>query len=256
MYLMPGEYLKYNKYGIMTETENPILCVIRPSLGGQASLVDESVAVVFVIEQEKILDLLLGNEGDRKAVLQLYDSGDNLVFGSGTAQDGDGQRAFSEGDKSYRYADYEGSEKILKVKAGFSSETVQRYILELMGMLILYVFLGLGAAVVLSLILAVREYSSMHGLITDVVSKSDAEVTTAKNEYDLLSQSFSQMAQTREEYRTKVTLLENQMKNSILENALLQGLYTEESRQRFRQVFSVDIEYYCVAVMKIDAENT
>ena len=94
----------------------------------------------------------------------------------------------------------------------------------------------------------------MHGLITDVVSKSDAEVTTAKNEYDLLSQSFSQMAQTREEYRTKVTLLENQMKNSILENALLQGLYTEESRQRFRQVFSVDIEYYCVAVMKIDAE--
>lgn len=254
MYLMPGEYLKYNKYGIMTETENPILCVIRPSLGGQASLVDESVAVVFVIEQEKILDLLLGNEGDRKAVLQLYDSGDNLVFGSGTAQDGDGQRAFSEGDKSYRYADYEGSEKILKVKAGFSSETVQRYILELMGMLILYVFLGLGAAVVLSLILAGREYRSMHGLITDVVSKSDAEVTTAKNEYDLLSQSFSQMAQTREEYRTKVTLLENQMKNSILENALLQGLYTEESRQRFRQVFSVDIEYYCVAVMKIDAE--
>ena len=73
--------------------------------------------------------------------------------------------------------------------------------------------------------------------------------------FDLLENSIQQLSQNRDAYRTKATLMENQMKNSMLENAFSQGLYTEESRERFRQVFPVKIEYYCVAILNIRTEE-
>lgn len=268
--LLPCQELKYNRYGILTETENPMLCVIRPSLGGQSSLVDESVAIVFVLEQDKILDLIFGKDAGDGTSIRLFDTDGNTVFGWGTAwEEAEGQAAGGNADaagknagaaglenKGWSTVAYEGQEGVLSASAGYSKESVQRYILELVGMLILYVFIGLGAAVVLAFVLAGREYHSMHGLITDVMAQNEKEVPAVKNEYDLLSQSFNQMARARNEYKAKVSLLENQMKNSVLENAMLQGIYTEASQQRFRQMFPMKIEYFCVALLKINTERT
>lgn len=261
--LLSCQELKYNRYGILTEAENPMLCVIRPSLGGQTSLVDESIAIVFVLEQDKILDLIFGKDAGDGTSIRLFDTSGNTVFDWGTAWDEtesqvDGWNAGAAGleNRGWSTVTYVGQEGVLSASAGFSRESVQRYILELVGMLILYVFIGLGAAVVLAFVLAGREYRSMHGLITDVVAQNEKEVPAVKNEYDLLSQSFTQMAQARNEYKAKVSLLENQMKNSVLENAMLQGIYTEDSRQRFLQMFPMKIEYFCVALLKINTECT
>ena len=266
MTLLPCKELKYNYYGMLKEVKNPMLCVIRPSLGGQSSLVDESVAIVFVLEQDKILDLIFGKDAGDGTSIRLFDTDGNTVFGWGTAwEETEGQAAGKNGksadiagleNKGWSTVAYEGQEGVLSASAGFSKESVQRYILELVGMLILYVFIGLGAAVVLAFVLAGREYHSMHGLITDVMAQNEKEVPAVKNEYDLLSQSFTQMARARNEYKAKVSLLENQMKNSVLENAMLQGIYTEASQQRFRQMFPMKIEYFCVALLKINTECT
>lgn len=254
--LLPCQELKYNRYGILTEAKNPMLCVIRPSIGGQTSLVDESVAIVFVVEQDKILDLIFGKDAGDGTSIRLFDADGNTVFGWGTAWEEAESQAAGPENGGWRTVAYEGQEGVLSASAGFSRESVQKYILELVGMLILYVFIGLGAAVVLAFVLAGREYRSMHGLITDVVAQNEKEVPAVKNEYDLLSQSFTQMAQARNEYKAKVSLLENQMKNSVLENAMLQGIYTEDSRQRFLQMFPMKIEYFCVALLKINTERT
>ena len=145
-------------------------------------------------------------------------------------------------------------EEMLYVNAAFSQEYFYEYVFELTGILLVYLVVGFAAACILAFFFAGKQYRNMQGLISRVVS-SDKENGRIRNEFDLLGNSIQQLSQNRDEYRTKVALLENQMKNSVLENAFSQGLYTEESKERFRQVFPIEIEYYCVAVLNIRTEE-
>lgn len=251
--LIQGEHMTYTNYGITSEIEKPVLCVIHPALNLSQQIQEDSVAVVYVLNRDQILELLFQQEQYNQAAVQIFNNDGKTVFSN--ESDSVKLEAFSS-QKENRVISYEGSEGILRGIAVFSSEFVQYYILELVGMLIWYAVIGLSGVIFISLFLAVRQYRSMSTLLSDVVTKSGAPSKKAKNEYDLLSQTFTDMAVTRDEYRTKVSILENQMKNSILANAFLLGLYTEDEKEKFRAAFPVLPEYYCVAVVKMNAETS
>lgn len=244
--LLPCSNLKYYKYSVR-EISNPLLCVVYPSLGSQKGIIDDSVAVIYVIEQDRIMDMLFQQKAKTEVTLEIFDSEGKTVYRN---------PAPAPGMESYQLLEYEGAERMLSVEAGYSKSYLNRYILELVGILLVYLILGLTAAVLLSLFFAGRQYRNMQGLLLDVMQQNEKEVLFAKNEYELLGKSFTQMVQTREKYKTKVSLLENQMKNSVLENAFLQGIYTEEKKQKFLQIFPEAIEYYCVAVLQMNTDDS
>lgn len=241
-------YSKYNK----TEMEkNPILCVVYPSEreNQNSSGEDASMAVVFIIREYTILDMMVSEGQMEKTALTLRYYKDEPFFQYEAAEDGQGKRK-----GSYREISATGMEEILHVDAKFSQNYLYGYVFELTGILLIYLAVGFAAAILLAIFWAGRQYQSMQGLISSVVPQYKGG-ERVKNEFDLLENSIQQLSQNRDAYRTKVTLMENQMKNSMLENAFSQGLYTEESRERFRQVFPVKIEYYCVAILNIRTEE-
>ena len=241
--------LRYSKY-YETETEkNPVLCVVYPSEGEIQNFSGEgaSMAVVFVIQENTILDMLVSGGRMEVADLTLRYYNNEPFF------------EYEAPEEKWKKADYReisaiGMEEMLYVNAAFSQEYFYEYVFELTGILLVYLVVGFAAACILAFFFAGKQYRNMQGLISRVVS-SDKENGRIRNEFDLLGNSIQQLSQNRDEYRTKVALLENQMKNSVLENAFSQGLYTEESKERFRQVFPIEIEYYCVAVLNIRTEE-
>lgn len=241
--------LRYSKYNKIESEKNPVLCVVYPSEGEiqNFSGEDASMVVIFVISKDTILDMLVpgGRMEEAELTLRYYN---NEPFFQYDAWEESGR------DGNFREISATGMEGILHVDAEFSQNYFYGYVFELTGILLVYLAVGFAVACFLAFFFAGKQYRNMQGLISRVVSPDEGN-GRIRNEFDLLGNSIQQLSHNRDEYRTKVTLLENQMKNSVLENAFSQGLYTEESRERFTQVFPVEIEYYCVAILNIRTEE-
>ena len=211
--------LRYSKY-YETETEkNPVLCVVYPSEGEIQNFSGEgaSMAVVFVIQENTILDMLVSGGRMEVADLTLRYYNNEPFF------------KYEAPEEKWKKADYReisaiGMEEMLYVNAAFSQEYFYEYVFELTGILLVYLVVGFAAACILAFFFAGKQYRNMQGLISRVVS-SDKENGRIRNEFDLLGNSIQQLSQNRDEYRTKVALLENQMKNAQKELSREYGMY-------------------------------
>ena len=211
--------LRYSKY-YETETEkNPVLCVVYPSEGEIQNFSGEgaSMAVVFVIQENTILDMLVSGGRMEVADLTLRYYNNEPFF------------EYEAPEEKWKKADYReisaiGMEEMLYVNAAFSQEYFYEYVFELTGILLVYLVVGFAAACILAFFFAGKQYRNMQGLISRVVS-SDKENGRIRNEFDLLGNSIQQLSQNRDEYRTKVALLENQMKNAQKELSREYGMY-------------------------------
>lgn len=211
--------LRYSKY-YETETEkNPVLCVVYPPEGEIQNFSGEgaSMAVVFVIQENTILDMLVSGGRMEVADLTLRYYNNEPFF------------EYEAPEEKWKKADYReisaiGMEEMLYVNAAFSQEYFYEYVFELTGILLVYLVVGFAAACILAFFFAGKQYRNMQGLISRVVS-SDKENGRIRNEFDLLGNSIQQLSQNRDEYRTKVALLENQMKNAQKELSREYGMY-------------------------------
>ena len=243
--------LHYSKYNKMETETNPLFCVVYPSEGEirNFSGEDASMAVVFVVRLETILNIMAADSTmDEVAFTLRYYNNDPFFYYDGMSRDKESGRG-----GSIRVS-ATGMGGILHVDASFSQYSLYRYVLELTGILLIYLVIGFAAAVLLAFFFAGKQYRNMQGLIFSVVPPEQGS-GRIRNEFDLLEDFIQQLSRNRDKYRTKVALLENQMKNSMLEYAFSQGLYTEESRKRFSQVFPVPIEYFCIGILEIQTEE-
>lgn len=260
IFQMSGSYAKLGTlsyfYNGTTQTlKNPIL--YSPNIPFQQN---GNYRLVFVLNSDSLLQLLLTEESRRSGFARISDSSDTILYDYGNEvsllDTTDPNSTLINGNSdSYFLLSYQAKESGLHVTIGYPQSIIDGEVSLLMKLAVLYIFLGLLIVLGLTLLFSYHHYASVKKLFIAVPEDKRNLTFKSRNEYDTLGHVFHEITQNVDTYKTQLDILDKQNQAIMLENLIVRGITTKEEKARFEQCFPEPLEFFCVVLLKMTVPN-
>lgn len=242
--------LTYHKYH-QKNLNHPMVLVFHPHSANELEngIIDQSIALTYVIDTEKILELLSLNTYRDSLFLTLSYQGKEVYTyeNNDSTQEETPSLHFEVTDSTGAYV----------LTASFTDTTKKTQFSYLSSTVWMYFILGLITSAMAAFFLSYKQYHRFHSLLQSVATKTGKTDFTYIDEFDFINKSVDKISEDCDSYRMQINLLKTQRRNSILENALLYGIYTAESKQFITEIFGeTNTEFYYIAIFKIIASDS
>lgn len=237
--------LTYYKY-TSENLDSPMIIVFYPhsSNDSQKGMIDESIAFTYIINAKQILHLFSLKPHQSSLLLDIFYH-DRAIFSyqdCALSEDTDSAMRFEVTDPTGEYT----------LKASFIDTTKKKQLSYLSNTVWMYFMLGLLASITAAFFLSYKQYDRFRSLISSITTKIGKTNFTYTDEFDYIDKSVYQISHDCDDYRMQIAMLRAQRRDSILENALIYGIYTTESKQFITEAFGeMNTEFYYIALFKI-----
>lgn len=257
-FFIHAPFLKYYSKQILLETSNAILYVMPIRSDNITKHYD--AAVIFILEEDTILNKLLTKECKESGFIRITDSFDNTILSYGedvVALEGSGEiDKIVHNNNQYLLFNYNQQFSGLKATVGYPLDLIYGELSGLIQMVFLFAIYGLIGAFLLAIAFTIHWYKPLHRVLQTIPNSIGFSMEKVTNEYDYIRESLIKLVSDKDEYRTRLVLADAQKQAILLENLFIRGIYTKEELNEFQKYFPSPITYFCVAIMKVDVSET
>ncbi len=239
-------------YDSQMENELEQAVIYKEVLTAGGSSFSGNSVIVFLIDREKMIDMLLDGEDREHTLLLITDRAGQAVVTSGEAiaQAAD-LGGTKEGKARIDGRDYwvircKGDDSGLTVTVGYPMETIADQLQAILRLLLLYVLLGCAGAVVITIMFTWHWFKPMRKVLDEVENLEDIHVEK-ENEYDYIRESILKLVSAKDEAELKILLADAENQAIMLENVFIRGFSSREKLEEFKRSFSwPEGDYYVV----------
>lgn len=143
-----------------------------------------------------------------------------------------------------------------KVVTGVPTSFIGEQMKPVVHLLVLYLCLGLLAAIILALYFSLERYLGFRKVwFTFPDGKITSKGKERYNDYALLRDNVVQLNEKGESYRFQVEELKRRNQAILMENLIVNGTCTAQENIAFTQVFGKEPNFFCVAVVHSSLQN-
>lgn len=235
---------------------NAILCMVK----GTSDYTDNaSYMMTYVLNPETLIRLLLTEDTMAEGIVQVVDkkSGEVLLrYGTDMElpRDTEPEEMVQVNGTGYFLSSYEAKEAGWRVTIGFPETIVEKQTENIMDIIRLYICLGILIAICLTFYFSYRQYSNIRKLFITVLGEGGT-LDKGQNEYEALRCILRDITRNKNEYKNSMETLNQQNRALMLENLIVRGINNQEEREEFEKCFTRPLEYFCVVLLRIQAED-
>jgi len=208
----------------------------------------------FVLSKEYLVENILTSELKEEGFLYIQDmfTGEELlsygeiseetkaIAGEGTAE-----------TAGYHTTVIDNKKLGWHVVAGIPSTLVDEHMKSAQRLLMVYLWIGLAAVLVLTLYFSLARYYGFRKVL-HVIPEMEVPSEGRKrlNDYDFLLHNVAKLDEKKETYRIQADEQRRQNQALLLENLITRGEGTEQERRIFEEYFGKEPEFYCIAMVR------
>lgn len=221
----------------LPEDTNLLLCVVKTDNVTRKA----SDVVVFMIDADALMETLIDPGMLKSSTLCLTDGENVRLCSSRSHIDPDEISLTIQATEST----FDLHAELTVPKSYFSNQ-----LKGLTSLVRIYMLLGISGIFALLLVLIVRQYRPLSGLIT-LSARYGGERDTA-NLYDYIECTVQDVISAKDDADQRLAILHSAAKNTLLHNSLRFGCYTNQSRQELTELLAGLAEGYLVAILHSD----
>lgn len=224
----------------LPEDTNLLLCVVKTDNVTRKA----SDVVVFMIDADALMETLIDPGMLKSSTLCLTDGENARLCSSRSHIDPDEISLTIQATEST----FDLHAELTVPKSYFSNQ-----LKGLTSLVRIYMLIGISGIFVLLLVLIVRQYRPLSGLIT-LSARYGGERDTA-NLYDYIECTVQDVISAKDDADQRLAILHSAAKNTLLHNSLRFGCYTNQSRQELTELLAGLAEGYLVAILHSDVAS-
>ncbi len=250
--------LTYYMDGSAHTLDHPILYI--PASVSGSFLQDQGYRLCFVLDLNAVMSRLLTEDSINHGFIQITDSSGDLLLRYGEeaslldSMDPSSNRLDGEND-SYHLLSYRADGSGWNVIIGYPQSRITSEVSVLMKIITLYIVAGISMVLFLTLFYSYHQYRSVKKLFVAVPEEKKTLAAKGRNEYDTLSRVFHEVTQNAYQYKEQADRLNQQNHAIMLENLIVRGITTQEERKKFESCFPKPLEFFCLALVKINVPS-
>ncbi|MDO4326612.1 MAG: helix-turn-helix domain-containing protein [bacterium] len=212
--------------------------------------------LVFIIDEQKIIDMLLADDYRNHALLLIQDKNGQNVVGYGAEweeletmnnmQEGEIQI----GNSKYWLLRYKELKSGLTITAGYPMANIYGQLHYIIKLLLFYVALGGIVAILLTVLWTIHWFKPIRKILYKV-SQLDGIEAAKNNEYDYIWESILKLVSDKDEMEMKMLLADAQKQAIMVENMFIKGFSSQEQLERFKKMFSYEENGYYVVIFRV-----
>lgn len=240
--------------------EDAVLCIIT---GSTEFVANSSYAMIFVISPETLINKLLSEEVRGEGFLRItgLKDGDTLLnYGKNvtaldSAAQGRPDGKIKKDGTTYHILNYQLENAGWEITIGLPQSIISNQTQPVITTLLILLGIGFLFVLFMTLTLSYRQYSNVKRLFSTVPGENRIPVS-GQNEYDVLCRILNNISENRDEYRAKLDALSQQSQAIRLESLIVRGINTREEREDFERCFSRPLEFFCVALLRMNVQDS
>lgn len=224
----------------LPEDTNLLLCVVKTDNVTRKA----SDVVVFMIDADALMETLIDPDMLKSSTLRLTDGENALLCSSrGHVDPGEISLTIQATDSAFDL-----HAELTVPKSYFSNQ-----LKSLTSIVRIYMFVGILGIFALLLVLIVRQYRPLSGLIT--LSARYGGEGDASNLYDYIGRTVQAVISAKNDADQRLAILHSAAKNTLLHNSLRFGCYTNQSKQELTELLGEIADGYLVAILHSDSAS-
>lgn len=238
----------------MREVDQAILCSI---LGNGTNSLRDSYVMTFLIDPDEIIEEILMGQMEEGSIVRIADSDGKVLISRGDSESlplqmEGGNLHTASGD--YQILSDRAGEAGWMIQIGVPQGFITAQVKNLTRLVIFYAVLGAVLLVAAVLFLVYRQFSSVKKLLL-LCPENRKEWKQNRNEYEILASVFTEMKENTDQFREDLERIKQQNQTIIIENFIVRGIAEEEDKKIIKQMWDPFPEFYCMAVMRTNAEE-
>lgn len=240
---LPADRILYFDQGNQLVKDDVVL-YLQP-VSADRSFSESPAVMVFIIEKQRFVDLLLPGELAGNAALKVTDQIGQTILSLGT--DGAEPAFLDSGD--YQLLQYSAGISGLSITIGYPLSAIYHNLSDIVSLLIAYVIGGGLIAVLLTIFCTLHWYRPFQRILHEVSRLGDGGLPE-KNEYDYIRDSIVKLVSDKDEIETKMLLADNEKRVIMLEKLFMGGFSDPAQKEQFLQEYPLmEAGYYVVQLV-------
>ena len=241
------ENLNYVHEGIRTDIKDAILAIKK--YNG-----DNSACIIFVLEPERIKEMLL-SQNNENGFVQIYDENTKSVVLNSNIEDLSIAADYQEGtywidDEKYTIFTYQSEVSGLRAVTGIPEYIIDEKVSSITRIIIWYLAAGGIVTLLIAVYLSVKEFIRLKKLYIAIEPEVKGK-DVKKNEYDFINNTITKIIKDKTVYEEQLAILDVKNKAIRMESTFVKGIQSEEELEGAEIAFGTIPDFYCVAVTRI-----
>lgn len=224
-----------------------ITCLINNSYFNS---IDQKSVLACVFDKKDIINKVLYEDQRENCFAYITGSDNQLLFTHNYLENESLKDVKNLGEttlssKKYITLTYTSDKLGLQTVVGIPMDLFEKNINSMLELVLLYVIIGTLVIILLSLLFSMKETLWLKKLV-EIASKSTKTIFNISNEYSYINNAITKISSINEEQLCKIEALNNSIKNSVVKNLLILGVYTDNEKKEVESYFSNSFENFCV----------